>query len=94
MWNGFDFYYFYLDRVNRIIRNFFTCGERPFGRRPYYPNDPVDLPARAFTHYLIFCRAEQYLPIRLVGRLFLHGKRVLSNFFFKIGIHSSFSFKN
>jgi len=27
---------------------FFACGEGPFGRRPHYPNDPVDLPARAF----------------------------------------------
>jgi hypothetical protein len=36
------FYYFNLDRINRIIRNFFACGEGPFGRRPYYPNDPVD----------------------------------------------------
>jgi len=26
MGNGFDFY-FYLDRINRIIRNFFACGE-------------------------------------------------------------------
>ena len=41
-WNGFDFYYVYLDRIYRIIRNFFACGEVPFGRRPYYPDDPVD----------------------------------------------------
>jgi len=27
MWNGLDFYYFYLDRIYRIIRNFFACGE-------------------------------------------------------------------
>jgi hypothetical protein len=26
MWNGFYSYY-YLDRINRIIRNFFACGE-------------------------------------------------------------------
>jgi len=26
LWNGFD-YYFYIDRINRIIRNFFACGE-------------------------------------------------------------------
>ena len=26
VWNGFDFY-FYLDRIIRIIRNFFACGE-------------------------------------------------------------------
>jgi hypothetical protein len=42
MWNGFEFYYFCLDRIIRIIRSFFACGEGPFGRRPYYPNDPVD----------------------------------------------------
>jgi hypothetical protein len=47
MWNGFDFY-FYLDRINRIIRNFFACGEWPFGRRPHYPNDPVD-PVQLFS---------------------------------------------
>jgi hypothetical protein len=35
MWNGFDFYYFYLDRINRIYWNFFACGEGPFGQRPY-----------------------------------------------------------
>jgi hypothetical protein len=28
MWNGFDSYYFCLDRINRIIKNFFACGER------------------------------------------------------------------
>jgi hypothetical protein len=52
MRNGFDFYCFYLDRIyqsslryapaRRIIRNFFACGEGSFGRRPHYPNDPVD----------------------------------------------------
>jgi len=47
MWNGFYSYY-YLDRINRIIRNFFACGEGSFGLRPYYPKDPVDLPARAY----------------------------------------------
>jgi len=41
MWNGFDFY-FYLDRINRMIRNFCACGEGPFGRRPPYPDDPVN----------------------------------------------------
>ena len=47
MWNGFDFY-FYLDRIYRIIRNFFACGEGSFGRRPHYPNDPVD-PVQFFS---------------------------------------------
>jgi hypothetical protein len=44
--NGFDF--FYLDRINRIIRNFFACGEEPSGRRPHNPNDPVD-PVQLFS---------------------------------------------
>ena len=49
MWNGFEFYiYFYLDRINRIIRNFCACGEGPCGRRPHYPNDPVD-PVQLFS---------------------------------------------
>jgi len=42
MWNGFDFYYFHLDRIYRIVRNFFACGQGPFGRRPHYPHDPVN----------------------------------------------------
>jgi hypothetical protein len=37
MRNGFDF--IFLDRIYRI---FFACGERPFGRRPLDPDDPVD----------------------------------------------------
>jgi hypothetical protein len=41
MRNGFDFYFF-LDRIYRIGGIFFACGERPFGRRPLYPDDPVD----------------------------------------------------
>jgi len=40
MRNGFDFYF--LDRIYRIDGIFFACGERPFGRRPLYPDDPVD----------------------------------------------------
>ncbi len=48
IWNGFDFYYIDLDRINRIIRNFFACGEGPFGRRPLYPKDPVD-PVQLFS---------------------------------------------
>jgi hypothetical protein len=47
MRNGFDFYY-YLDRIIRIIRIFFACGEGPFGRRPHYPDDPVD-PVQLFS---------------------------------------------
>jgi hypothetical protein len=42
MWNGFDFYFFNLDRIYRIIGIFFACGEGPFGRRPHHPNDPVN----------------------------------------------------
>jgi hypothetical protein len=36
------FIIFYLDRINRIIRDFFACGEEPFGRRPHYTSHPVD----------------------------------------------------
>jgi hypothetical protein len=57
MWDGFDFY-FYLDKISQSslklrpgmqhIRNFFDCSEGPFGRRPHYPNDPVD-PVQLFS---------------------------------------------
>ncbi len=53
MWNGFDIYYVYLDRIYWIISIFFACGEGSFGQRPRYPDDLVDLPARAFTHWQI-----------------------------------------
>jgi hypothetical protein len=33
---------FFLDRIYRIDEIFFACGERPFGRRPLYPDDPVN----------------------------------------------------
>ncbi len=39
---------FYFDRIIRIIRNFFASGEGPFGRRPRYPNDPVN-PVKLFS---------------------------------------------
>ncbi len=42
IWNGFDFYYFDLDRINRNIWNYFACGEGHFGRLTHYQNDPVD----------------------------------------------------
>jgi hypothetical protein len=29
-------------------QDFFACGEGPFGRRPPYPNDPVD-PVKIFS---------------------------------------------
>jgi len=29
MWNGFDFYYFYLDRIYRIIWNFSPAARGP-----------------------------------------------------------------
>ncbi len=34
---------FFLDRIYRIDYIFFTCGDKPFGRRPLYPDDPVRL---------------------------------------------------
>jgi hypothetical protein len=49
MWNGFDFYYFYFwIGLTGSSGIFFACGEGPFGRRPHYPNDPVD-PAQLFS---------------------------------------------
>jgi len=33
---------FFLDRIYRIDGIFFAYGERLFGRRPLYPDDPVD----------------------------------------------------
>jgi len=54
MWNGFDCY-FYLDRIYRIIRNYFACGEGLFGRRPHYPNDPVD-------HVQLFSLKKESIP--------------------------------
>jgi len=29
-------------------QDFFACGEVPYGRRPYYPKDPVD-PVQLFS---------------------------------------------
>ena len=40
MWNGIESYF--LDRMNRINGIFFAYGEWAFGRRPHYPEDPVD----------------------------------------------------
>jgi hypothetical protein len=63
MWNGFDFYYFYLDRINRIFWNFFACGEGPFGQRPYHPNDPVN-PVQFFLDrnpFLFFIQKSGFL---------------------------------
>jgi len=50
-WIRFLLFYF-LDKINRIIRFFSACGEGPLGRRPIYPN-PVDLPARAHHPYFV-----------------------------------------
>jgi hypothetical protein len=80
-WNGFDFYCFKSDRIDPIIRNFFGWGEGLFGRRPHNPNDPVNLPARAFTHCRFFRMAEPYLSFHWVGKLLSQGRRVLSIFF-------------
>ena len=42
---------------------FFACGEGTLGRRPLYPNDPVDLPARAYQPYFAYLR---YKPVKRV----------------------------
>ena len=73
MWNGFDFYYF-LARINQSSLKlrpdtrdyqefFFAYGEGPFGRRPHYPNDPVDVPAHAYQPYFVCLR---YKPVKRV----------------------------
>ena len=38
--NGFDFIFF--DRIYRIDGIFSPSARSPFGRRPFYPDDPVD----------------------------------------------------
>ena len=38
--NGFDF--IFLDRIYRIDWIFSPSARSPFGRRPFYPDDPVD----------------------------------------------------
>jgi hypothetical protein len=38
--NGFDF--IFLDRIYRIDGIFLPPARSPFGRRPVYPDDPVD----------------------------------------------------
>jgi hypothetical protein len=38
--NGFDF--IFLDRIYRIDGIFSPSARSPFGRRPFYPHDPVD----------------------------------------------------
>jgi len=52
MRNGFDF--IFLDRIYRIDGIFFACGERPFGRRPLDPDDPVDHVQLLFKKLLTF----------------------------------------
>jgi hypothetical protein len=47
----------FLDRIYRIDGIFFACGERPFGRRPLYPADPVD-PVQ-----LLFKDKNLFLPL-------------------------------
>jgi hypothetical protein len=38
--NGFDF--IFLDRIYRIDQINSPSARSPFGRRPFYPDDPVD----------------------------------------------------
>jgi hypothetical protein len=42
MRNGCYFKVLFFDRIYRINGILFACGEIPLGRRPYYPDDPVD----------------------------------------------------
>jgi len=40
--NGCYFKILFFDRIYRINGILFACGEIPLGRRPYYPDDPVN----------------------------------------------------
>ncbi len=44
IWNGFDLMFFFIIRqdLQDIVDSFFACGETSFGRRPFYPDDPVN----------------------------------------------------
>jgi hypothetical protein len=42
MVNGFDLYFLVFDRIYRINGIFFAYGEIPLGRRPLFPDDPVN----------------------------------------------------
>jgi hypothetical protein len=42
MRNGCYFKVLFFDRIYRINGILFACGEIPLGRRPYYPDDPVN----------------------------------------------------
>ena len=61
MRNGFDFYFF-LDRIHRIDGIFFACGERPFGRRPLDPDDPVDPVQLLFKNKNPLLLSEKNVP--------------------------------
>jgi hypothetical protein len=39
---GIDSNFIFLTGFTGLLGFFFACGERPFGRRPLYPDDPVD----------------------------------------------------
>jgi len=56
-----------LDRLRyaearRIDGIFFACGERPFGRRPLDPNDPVDPVQLLFKNKNPFLLSEKNVP--------------------------------
>jgi len=39
---GFDLYFLFFDRIYRIKEIFFAYGDIPIGRRPFYPDNPVN----------------------------------------------------
>jgi len=36
------FYFHFLTGFTGLMGFFIACGEAPFGRRPFYPDNPVD----------------------------------------------------
>jgi len=39
---GFDLLISFFDRIYRINGVLYACGDLPLGRRPFYPDDPVN----------------------------------------------------
>ena len=50
--NGFDF--IFLDRIYRIDGIFSPSARSPFGRRPFYPDDPVQFCFKDENPFFIF----------------------------------------
>jgi len=58
---GMDSIFIFLDRICRIDGLFFAYGETPFGRRPLYPVNPVQLLFKDKNPLLFFCRPSSLM---------------------------------